>query len=372
MSAPVARAGCAFLLALATLLNTGCGGGGDGVGAAISASLSGISQHVVTSTESDQPGTDLSDSQRVYEECLLAANGGCFTMNVSVLLSSPPQLFFFTAIGTSFASSPAGNPNGVMTQVGQPMFLIVPPKYTTASSSVFPDASIGRAFVDQGQLYWESSIDPSRVSYVDGGVLSETVTASGPISLSVFTSAVDRIPLTGTLSDAPAEMKASIGFDPAHIIGSATFAPGSVLYRRTTTYVGDHLFVADYDNKPDTDPQSATPAARSMTIEQFAAASPTLLSMSQGEISTIRGARCWVRSAPNVDANGATLRRSSDPTYQAWCELGGNIYKAFLTPDGAQAQSWFPQGGTSLPDNRTRYVLRLNRTAVDSLRNMMF
>jgi hypothetical protein len=328
-----------------------CGGGGD------------------SAPTTPTPSTVLSQTQQLYLDSSLAANGGLYSIATNWITSGPTTTLTAAQVSKSeLAQSPAGIPEGVATSSTVGIQLIS--TFPTPNGVIDTNPNVGTAFIDNGQIYFYSTSSPSKIKFVGNDVVIETAAPGGQIGFKSVVTSFTKVPLTGTLGSAPQDMINFLRPLGTRVNTNATFLPGAAYYQRVSTRQGDHLIVIDGDNNNSTNPQSASPVATGRTIEQFAAAQPTQLTLSLGTIRTVKGARCWVNNASGAasSTSGFTFLPANVPTFRAYCEVGGNIYSASLNPDGTQNGQNYPTGVASTQVNRLMYQPRFNKAAYDSLK----
>jgi hypothetical protein len=325
-----------------------CGGGGDDGGAS---------------------PTPLSETQRLFLENSQTSSGGVFNLNAGWTTTGVNTTLNWAQVTkVELPKSPAGINGGVTgaTTVGIQLISTL----STPGASLDTNANVGTAFIDNGQIYFYSNSAASKYSFVGSNVVIETAAPGGQIGFKSIITSYAKVPLTGTLGNAPTDLINFFRPLSAYINPNATFLPGATMYQRISTRMGDHLILRDGDNNNSTNPQSATPVATSSTIEQYAAAQPTQLTLSLGTIRSVKGARCWINNVSGqANATGALpFFPNSIPSYGVVCEVGGSLYGGNLIPDGSQNGQNYPSGQSSSQIARLAYQPRFNKAAYDSLK----
>lgn len=311
----------------------------------------------------------LSQTQQLFLENALASNGGIYSLNANWVTTGISTTLSAAQVSKiEITQSPAGVANGVTGVATDGIQLIS--TLPTPAGSLATNPNVGTAFIDNGQIYFFAATTPPKYTFVGNDVVIEQTAPGGQIGFKGLVTGYAKVPLTGTLSSAPADMIAFLRPLNAYINPNATFLPGAAYYQRVSTRIGDQLILRDGDNNVSTNPQSATPVALSSTIEQFAVAQPTQLTLSLGAIRTVKGVRCWVNNSsggPNA-TGGGSFSPATVPGYSTFCEAGGNVYAGTLNPDGAQSGTNYPSGIASPQVNRLSYQPRFNKAAYDSLK----
>ncbi len=313
----------------------------------------------------------LSETQNTFLENTLASNGGGYTVNLGFSASGAIVTLTSAQAGiTSLLKSPIDVPGGVTSTatVGIQMVSTVP----TPANSLETSPNLGTAFVDAGQVRFVSASAPSKYSFIGNDVLIETAAPGGEVGFKVLVTGYTKVPLTGALSAAPADLINVFRPLASYIKAGTNFLPDAAYYKRVSKRVGDHLVVRDADANPSTNPQSATPVALTGTIEQFAASQPSQLTLALGTIRTVKGARCWINNvsgAPNISST-VVLSNGTVSNFGAYCEVAGAVYSGILYPDGAENGQIYPTGLSSPNPNidRLKYQVRFNKAAYDSLK----
>jgi hypothetical protein len=336
-----------------TAMLTGCGGGGDA--------------STAPSTQLPPP-LALSETQRSFEETVLAVNGGVYSLSVNTT-SSGTTITTTSAqfVKTDLPKSPLGLAGGVTStvSVGNDLIRTLPTPVSVNDSN----PNVGSAFIDNGQLYFFAAAAPAKITYLGDNIISDTLAPTGQSGSKVLITGYKKIPLTGTLASAPIEFLDLTKSFASYTDRTKSFLSGAEYYQRVSKRVGDHLFISDGDNNAATNPQSATPLYTG-TIEQYAFATPSSLVLTKGTIKTIKGARCWVNNVSGA-SNGAVDSQTFSsvlPQFGAFCEVAGKTYGASLQPDGAESGSNYLTGLTTPAFSRYAFQMRLNKAAFDSVK----
>lgn len=341
----------AALAALAAALSA-CGGGGGG-----GADGDGGGGGGVGGLGGGGGGSGLSENQRLFEEFTLSGNGGSYFLSIAGAVRQASASFVEVSMSrTELPVSPEGVPGGVDV-VYTPATAVIA-ALPIAANRDESNENVGSVMLEGGQLLFAATRNPSRVTYVGEDILVEWRTASGQVAQRTLVKSHEKVTLTGTMATAPQEFRTLFGYDAAHIDPAATFAAGSAYYKQGRYRLGDHVFIADADQNPNTDPKSATPLAMG-TIEQYAAAHPATLVLANGTIRTLKGARCWVQ---NTTIQPAT-------SYTAYCEVGPALFRGTLAPDGSQMPTSYPVA-VPLSFPTLPFSVRLNQAAAASVRTM--
>lgn len=364
----------------AVLLACGGGGGsGPGTGGTTAGAIPPQASSDAGSGGSSAPGADgtgaippqvgsengdvtaLSDNQALFEEMALAQNGGMFTI-ASTTGTSP--FLQVNADHIELPTSPRGATGGVVgTYVSSALGSTVSAGYDTR------DDRNGSAFVDNGRILFISSKTPSRYTYAGSDVLIEIAAPSGEVGLARRVTSHTKVLLTGKFSDAPQEFLNFYGNLVPTAKQGTVFLSGAAYYRQTAVRIGSQLYLTDGDGNVSTDPKSSTPVFAG-TVEQFAAASPTVLNLLRGSFKTVNGVRCWVNNTAGATNPTTGLPSPWDVlTYQAYCEIGQKVYSGATSTDGAEIGSFYGSGANTY--TRAPFVMRLNMAAVDSIRAML-
>jgi hypothetical protein len=332
-------------LAVAVLSACG-GGGGDGGGA-----------------------STMSETQRLFVENAIVSNGGSYlatqgwsTTGLSINLTSAQATKF------ELPQSPEGIAVGVVATITPGIQLIS--TLPTPADVIHTNPNVGTAFIDNGQIYFYASSAPSKYTFIGNDVMIETAAPGGQVGFMILVTSYEKVALSGTIGNAPVDLINFFRPMSAFTNPNATFLTGAAYYKRVSTMVGDHLSLRDADSNNTTNAQSATPVAIASTIEQFASAQPTQLTLNLGSIRTVKGARCWVNDVAdraNV-TGGAVSFSATTPSFGAYCEVAGNLYLARLQPNGAQNGQNYPTGLASPQIGRLVYQPRFNKAAYDSLK----
>lgn len=351
---------------LAGLMLCACGGGGSSAPA--TGDTSGSSTPAAADTPRGTPPLQLSATQAMFDEAGLAANGGLFELYATGIPTLPLQMVLLSADELSMPSSPASTPDGV-----QSTYTPINNFVASLPSDPFYDDSdpnLGLTYLQAGQLHFVQAGAAPKVVYSGSDVILEYAMTGSSTPLRERITQIAKLPLIGHLADAPDDFKLLYAFDPAHVDAAATFGSGAAYYRMTTVRSGSavQLFDSDFDSA--TDPRSATPL-QAGTIEQYATAFPNSLKLNLGTIQTVEGARCWVETAADTAANGAQTFRFVSPSFTVYCEVGGNVYRGLLQPDGAQVRSAYLQSDAVNPFLPIPYVVRMNKAAIDSMKRIL-
>jgi hypothetical protein len=338
----------AIAIASVALAVFGCGGGGGG----------GASSTPNTDTAGAGTGSAgaLSDTQATFEDAALASNGGYFVAEAFLQFSGGAVYLSQLALPSiSMPQSPraTGGPVQSTYTVSAALAPHLEPAFRDES-----DPNVGTAFIENGQIQFYSNKTAPVFKYEGANVISTTSPGSGVGGSVVAITSNVKVPLAGKFVDAPADFRGLFGSTTSWIIAAVTFDPGSAYYQQVRVRVGDFLLLSDADGNPATDPMSATPVAASTTLDAFSQAH--LSNPGAGAIRTVKGARCWVATAPSDLA--------SSPSYDTYCELGGNVYHGNLEPDGAQMGGYSYATGSLV---KTPYQIRLNKAAADSIKRMI-
>jgi hypothetical protein len=366
MNARIALAGA--LMTTVALAITACGGGGDAQippGPSLGDTVDTVTAvmppacAVGTLPFSGTPalsGAVLSPTQASFEELFLAANGGAvvpaswYQMRGGAWALAELEL---PTISVSPSPLNAQFPIGSTYRVAKPLLPV-----TLTSFRDDADPTRGTTFLYGGMISFAADASPPRFSYDGADVLTCIPATRGMGGSTLRTTAMVKVPLSGTFASAPAELRDLFANDPR--FGSTlTFAPGSAYYRQTRVRVGDAVELLDADSNSATDPSSATPVAADTTIEAYF--SGHSLELSTGQVRTVNGARCWI--GPVDTSPGA-----SPSSHVAYCEVAGNVYAARYQPDGADAGSTVPTG-TAMA--HSPYSIRLNQAAAESIATML-
>lgn len=323
-------------------------------------------------------GSGLSSNQRLFEELTLAANGGLYALWIRRWVSlawDAPKLMAAGFNKLEIPSSPAGHDEGVERS------------YTPSADlwSGIPlsgprddwNPIVGAPILVGGQIDFLPTASRARYRYVGDDIVAEQLTLGGTPIRNRYNS-IQKVQLQGRFIDSPQEFRDYYAPLEPYMDGSRSFAEGSAFYKRSAHRVEDVLVLNDADDNPATDPQSASPAFLG-TIEQYAANAPYSLELARGAVRTVAGARCWINHtsrAPNAPSWGANpvLPYAYEPSFGAVCEVAGKVYTGTLQPDGSQLGVAFPvsmSGPSWVNYERQPFNMRLNKTALDSLRAML-
>lgn len=309
----------------------------------------------------------LSQTQALFEENMLAGNGGGYQLLLSVSYSVPRQVLSVTTLRQDMLTSPTGSPQGATGTQTRASGI------SSSTQAANPqEAAFGEFHVANGQLHLISNAATPRYTYADGAIDVEHASVGGQYTMRRRITSVEKVPLSGKFAQAPQEFLGFFGLLSSSFKTDAAFLPGAAYYRYVAMRPADQLVLDDADGNPQTHPGSVTPLFTG-TIEQYAAANMEPLELSAGNIRTTNGLRCWIgkTAAPYKNNYDALIFSSVNPTYRALCQLGDGVYGGNFQPAGAVIGGLFRLLTTDPPFAFTPAYVLLNKAAVDSLSAMV-
>jgi hypothetical protein len=297
----------------------------------------------IVSPPSEPPSTSnpsLTPLQAHFEDSMLAANGGTYVV---------ANLAWGDYAHQQIAASPLGASQGVLGPLAYGYLT-----RANRASEPWSDPLGGSAYLVDGRIAFVQWLAPPRYSYVERGVLVESISTEGVAVASTLITDMAKVSLPPRFEDAPAEFRRTMPYMARYFTGSSTFAPGSAYYRRAAESAEDSLALHDDDSDPKTHPHSATPS-KYRTIEEYLAARPDL-NAKAGSIRMSGGARCWV---------GVVVPPNS--TAPAVCEVDQKVYGASWRPAGMPQTTLDYTEPAPYLGERLPFQYRINKTAFTSL-----
>jgi hypothetical protein len=301
------------------------------------------------------PTAALSSDQQIYQQVELG--GGESTLSWSfpigggTLVSGTNYIFATT---TALSHSPANGPQTQTLALNSLSSSLVIPNSVQTPTRVLRGGQVLVAPANASQLISYSGTGIRRDRYAQDGV---TVIASALFFN--YTSS----PLSGSMTDSPAELLAAVPFENWVILnvftGGMSWQPGSAYIKSSGQRIGDTVYVADCTGSTTTaDINSCTSGT---TLDNFFPYTfvntyPVETDFAgDGSISTIQGVTMWVSASP------LPLQVSSTLQYRVFYELNGNVYTGTLEKDGTP----FNYGEGS--GNVVGYQITLNQAALNSV-----
>lgn len=304
------------------------------------------------------PTAALSSDQQIYQQVELG--GGESTLSWSfpfgggTLVSGTNYIFSTT---TALSQSPAIGPQTEAPVLNSLSSSIVIPSSAPALTRVLIGGHVLLAPANGTQLITYSGTGIRRDRYAEDGV---TVVDSA-----LFFN-YSSIPLTGSMTAAPAELLAAfpignwVNLDV--FTAGTSWQPGAAYIKSSGQRIGDTVFVADCTGNTTT--ADINPCASGTTLDNFFPY--TFQSANNlhpvesdfagdGSISTIQGVTMWVSASP------LPLARSSTLVYRVFYELNGNVYTGTLEKDGTPFNYGEGNG------NQVGYQITLNEAALNSV-----
>ncbi len=324
-----------------------CGGGGGGGSTSTSVGV-GVS----TPPQVIDQGQVNAD-QTLFESFFLASRGGASTfiweLPPTGLPSDVPSfLFNYYVYNTNYAlaASPAAAGPQVITAPRQLFATSLRP----LSQFVLPTSM----YLLNGTLVRRPDNTSSiRYSYEGSGVFAERLAED---QKTVVTKIQHRdlvaVPLTGLLSDTPAELKKYLRVffqNPSLLKAGATWQSGAAYLKMGSRAVGDTYQIYDcYGSSAGPVPN---PCRSNTNLADYIAGASSITT--SGKFVTVQGVKAWIKNDQVASMPGV---------YDMYVEMNGNIFPGLATKDGADSY-FFRYDGLS-----TTWHPHFNDAAVKSFR----